>query len=53
MEKKSVPLYYGSVLMPWAKAIVVKGAKGFVWLAGIYFIINAFYQLRESTSYRR
>ena len=53
MEKKSVPLYYGSVRMPWAKATVVKGAKGFVWLAGIYFIINALSQLRESASLRR
>lgn len=34
MEKRSLPLYYGGGLMPWAKATVVKGAKGFVWLAG-------------------
>ncbi len=34
MEKKTYPLYYGDKLMPWAKGTVVKGAKGFVFLAG-------------------
>ena len=34
MERKVYPLYYGGKLMPWAKGIVVKGGKGFVFLAG-------------------
>lgn len=34
MYLKTHSLYYGGKLMPWAKASVVKGAKGFVWLAG-------------------
>lgn len=34
MEKKTYSLYYGDRLMPWAKATVVKGAKGFVFVAG-------------------
>ena len=34
MEKKIYPLYYSGEQMTWAKGAVVKGAKGFVWLAG-------------------
>ena len=34
MEKTSHPLYYGGKLMPWAKAVVVKDCKGFIFLGG-------------------
>lgn len=34
MEKKTYKLYHGDSLMPWGKGCVVKGAKGFVFVAG-------------------
>lgn len=34
MEKKIYPLYHGTHQMSWGKGTVVKGAKGFVFLAG-------------------
>ncbi len=34
MEKKNFRLYHGETLMPWGKGSVVKGAKGFVFVAG-------------------
>ncbi len=34
MELKRHPLYFKGKLMPWAKGVVVKGAKGFVFLSG-------------------
>ena len=34
MEKISYPLYYGGELMPWAKGVVVKNSRGFVFLGG-------------------
>ncbi len=34
MERKVYPLYHGSQKMLWGKGTVVKGAKGFVFLAG-------------------
>ncbi len=34
MEIKRYPTYFRGKLMPWAKGVVVKGAKGFVFLSG-------------------
>lgn len=34
MEKKYYPLSYAGKHITWAKGTVVKGAKGFIWLAG-------------------
>ncbi len=34
MEKKNYKLYHGGTLMPWGKGCVVKGAKGFAFVAG-------------------
>lgn len=34
MEKKVYPLYHGTNKMTWGKGTVLKGAKGFVFLAG-------------------